>query len=286
MVVRRAIPKKAVKPLIEHCNRFGEKTGRSGAALFVCYMAWMKKYADYVFSDPWPPKLVHDGKSGLPSEVVKFILGGSSFEEEVERFTVVFLKRNLSLEGFDAECFESQFDFYGRMFCDGCCVPGAMYLRWYVQKLEETNREIEESARANPHDDCNRRLWEFRSSPEERRSGKMADVKLEFFEKEGVSLGKTCEVRNKYLCPYGAGSRRLIRKGGVVELLWSFIEYYDDHWNRKKNSFVPRGEDKWFHFDEVGFLDVTSREDILKAMDDGRMRKIWAEFDEYQNCKK
>ena len=71
-----------------------------------------------------------------------------------------------------------------------------------------------------------------------------------------------------------------------MELLWRLIEYYDDHWNRKKSSFVPPGGEKWFHFDEEGILDVTSREDILKAVMDGRIGKISDESVEYEKREK
>ena len=116
-MVRRAIPKKAVKALIEHCNRFGEKTGRSGAEVFGNYLKWMKKHADYFFSSPWPPKRVSKNGGWMTDLEHEFIDGRGSYDEEIERFTIVLLQRNLSLEGFNAEYFEGDFDFYGRMAC-------------------------------------------------------------------------------------------------------------------------------------------------------------------------
>ena len=49
--MRQAIPRKAVKPLIEHCNQWGMKMGRSGAEVFQEYLVWMKRYGDF-FSMP------------------------------------------------------------------------------------------------------------------------------------------------------------------------------------------------------------------------------------------
>jgi hypothetical protein len=110
--VGQGIPKKAVKSLIEHCNRLGEKTGRSGTEVFKDYLEWMKKHGDYFFASHWPPKYVPTG-TWLTKEECRFILCSKNYEEEVERFTVVLLKRNLSLEGLKVEYFEHEFDFYG-----------------------------------------------------------------------------------------------------------------------------------------------------------------------------
>jgi hypothetical protein len=48
--VSHGIPEKAVRALIELCNRLGEKKGCSGAKVFMDYLEWMKKHADLLFS--------------------------------------------------------------------------------------------------------------------------------------------------------------------------------------------------------------------------------------------
>jgi hypothetical protein len=284
-VVRRAIPKKAVKPLIEHCNRFAAKLDRSGAELFRDYLTWMKKYAGYVFADPWPPKLLPKTDFWLSEEEVEFVEAGSTYEEEVERFAVMLLKRSISLESFSAENFESEFDFYGRMFCHGCCVPEAMHLRWYTVRLAETNGEFEEQLRRNPADDFYRGIVESRTSPEAVRSEKIAHVKLMFLEEDAGTEGKACEARNKFLCPYGSGAQELIKLGHNIEFLWRLLEFYDSHWNRNANSCVPPGWEKHYHFDEQGFIDLTSREDILASLEDARIDRVAEEFVDYNREK-
>jgi hypothetical protein len=280
-LVRRAIPKKAVKALIEHCNRFGEKTGRSGAGVFSDYLKWMKKHADYFFSSPWPQKYVPKKGGWLTELECVFIDGSGGYDEEIERFTIVLLKRNLSLEGFNAEYFESEFDFYGRMACRDCGVPEAVRLREYTKKLEETMLEMNEKVSSGLMDDFWARVYEYRKSPECTRSDRMAYVKLEFLEADGGAEGKTCSIRNKYLCPYGAKALELIDLGGVVGFLWRLVEFYDAHWNVSHTRTPPSSEDKWFHWGEAGILDVTRREDILLALEDGRMNKISLEYAGY-----
>ena len=284
-MVRRAIPKTAVKPLIEHCNSFAARTGRSGVELFRDYLTWMKKYAGYVFADPWPPKLLPKKEMWLSNEEVEFMGAGASCEEEVERFTVVLLKRSISKEGFNAEQFESEFDFYGGMFCHGCCVPEAMHLRWYTARLAETNREFEEQLRVNPADEFYRSIVEFRTSPDAIRSGKIAQVKLGFLERDAGTEGRTCDARNKFLCPYGSGSQELIKLGSGVGFLWRLLDFYDSYWNRTATSCVPPGWERWFHFGEQSIVDLTSREDILASLEDGRIDRIAQQFAEYSENK-
>jgi hypothetical protein len=110
---------------------------------------------------------------------------------------------------------------------------------------------------------------------EMRREDKMRLVKLKFFEEDGEANGKGCEVRNKYRCSYGEGSEKLIEDGMLIKALWRVIEWYDHHWNPSVN-FRPSIQDmNWYHYDEPSILDVTSYDDILKAVDDGRLRGSW-----------
>lgn len=276
----QGIPRKAVRALIEHCNRFGEKTGRSGAEVFKDYLEWIKKNADYFFASHWPPKYVLTG-TWLTKEECRFILDSKNYEEEVERFTVVLLKRNLSLDGLKAEYFEREFGFYGRMFCGHCSVPAAMYLREYIAKLEESNAWIEKQRKLEPYDAYWMKLYDNSFSAKAIRSCKMARVQLGFIEVDGAAEGKVCEVHNKYLCPYGVLSWELVKLGNMVRYLWRLVEFYDRHWNGPQCYTPPPREAKWYHMGEPSLLDVTSRDDILKALEDGRMDKIVEEFRRY-----
>lgn len=281
--MRWAIPKKAVKTLVEHCNKVGEKTGRSGAEVLRDYLRWMKKYADYFFSSAWPAKpLPPSCELWLSSEEDRFLDKSRRYKEEVERFTVVLLKRNLSLEGFGAEHFDSEFDFYGRLLCYGCAVPDAMHLREFLKKLEESNAEIAEKRKLEPNDPFWAQLYDYRFSAESLRMEKMKRAELGFLEVEGGAEGKVCAPHNKCLCPYGAKSWELIKLGEMVKSLWDLVEFYDSHWNGSRSFTPSRSDTEWYHFGEVGFLNVTSREDILNALEDGRMEKVADEFKRYR----
>ena len=283
--MRRAIPKKAVKPLIEHCNKIGGKTGRSGAQVFADYLRLMKKYADYFFGDAWPPKkLAVSSGLWLYDDESEFLGESRSFREEVERFTVLLLKRNLSLEGFSGEQFNSDFDFYGKMLCYGCGVPDALHLREYLLKLDESNAEIAEKHRLEPNDAFNEQIYNYRFAPDVVREAKMSRVELEFLDAYGGTEGKTCSVRNKCLCPYGAKSGALIKLGECVKSVWRLVEYYHQNWHSSRRYTPSPSDAKWIHFGEEDFLDVTSREDILRALEDGRIERIADEFKKYKEA--
>lgn len=272
--MRQAIPRKAVKPLIEHCNKVGAGTGRSGAQVIAGYLKLMKKHAGYFFSDPWPAKPMNNWGLWLQDDEDDFLSEHRGYRDEIERFVVILLKRNLCLEGFSGERFDSEFSFYGRMLCLGCGVPEAMRLRKYLRDLEKSNAEVAEKYKANPDDYIYSRLYKFRFSPGSVRDMKMKRVELEFLELYGGTEGKTCEARNKCLCPYGAKSSELIKLGDRVETLWDIVEYYHSHWHPSDGFRLGDSDVQWYHFSEEDFLDVTSREDILKAVEDGRIEKI------------
>jgi len=39
---------------------------------------------------------------------------------------------------------------------------------------------------------------------------------------------------------------------------------------------------KWYHYGEPSIIDVTSYEDVLKAIEDGRLKKIIEERERYE----
>lgn len=279
VVMVSKIPKSAVKPLMEHCERLSGETGRSAADIFREYLELMKKYADFFFSGPWPEKL--DKQADLSDEDVKFIEGGGSHEERCERFTLVCLRRNMSVEGFDSEGFLEDFKFYGGMECWDCPVWEVTELRKEVELYEKRRRETEDAVKGENPSWVVERMYEDLNLPDVVREDRMRLVKLRFFEEDGGARGKSCEVKNKYKCPYGEESEQLIEDGRLVRALWRLIEWYDDHWNPSHTFRPAESEMKWYHYDESSIIDVTSYEGILKAIDDGRIEKI---KEEYERC--
>jgi hypothetical protein len=124
---RRSIPKAALKPLFEHCQRLEGETGRPAVEILREYLELTKKYEAYFFSKPWPETFGEE--YGLSHEDLQFIYGALTFDERRGRFTLVCLRRNLSLEGFDSQSFLDSFRSYGELRCADCAVHEAKPLR-------------------------------------------------------------------------------------------------------------------------------------------------------------
>lgn len=264
-VLEQKIPKNAVEPLIEHCNKLGEDAGISGADVFKKYLEWMKKHADYFFSEPWPEKRV--SRFGFSDGEWDFVESGEDFEEKAERFTIACLRRNISMEGFDVEGFREGFKFYGGIKCWCCSIDKAAGLREQAGLIEKRRREMEQAK------------WE--ESSEVVKEHKMLLVELRLYEELGGAGGRSCRVKIKYACPYGEESEQLIEKGGPVETLWKHIEWYDCHWNPSHTYRPSDQEVKWYHCGEPSIIDVTSYDDVLKAREDGRLERIIQEHERY-----
>jgi len=274
------IPKVAVKPLLEHCQKLSEETGGSPAEIFKKFLELMKKYAEYFFGERWREKL--DRQFDFSDVDVDFIEGSESYSEECDRFTLVCLRRNISLEGFDSEGFDEDFKFHGNMECWNCVVPDAVWLREKIAQIAQAKKEFEEEAKQEKPSLFAIDMCQHYKRPDVVRSDKMMIVKLKFYEEKGSAEGKTCDVRNMYRCPYGEESGQLIADGKVVKTLWKLIEWYDHYWNPRRGLLPGASDLKWYHYDEPSIIDVTSYDDILKAIDDGRLKRIMEERERYE----
>lgn len=277
--IGRKIPKSAVKPLAEYCKNVSEETGRPAAEVFREFLELMKKHADYFFGEPWPEKV--DKPVWFSDEDVGFIDGSESYEDSCERFRLVCLRRNMSMEGFDSEGFTWDFEFYGRLGCADCAVLEATGARKKVKRVEEHRREIEGEMRQEEPSWMTKRMSEYLESPDVVKSDGMLHVKLRLYEEMGGAEKKSCEVRNRYRCPYGEKSVKFIKDGGLLKDLWHYVEWYDHYWNPSRGLSLSAQDMKWYHYDEPSILDVTSYEDILEAVKDGRMEKIMREYKKY-----
>jgi len=72
-----------------------------------------------------------------------------------------------------------------------------------------------------------------------------------------------------------------LQDGYDANRLWEHIEWYDRHWNLDTSYTPPASEMKWYHFNEPRIIDVTDYDDILKAIDDGRLDKVIDEHTRY-----
>ena len=277
---KRRLPKNAVKPLIEYCEKKAEETGGSASEMFKHYLELMKKYEDYFFGKPWPEMLdyqfVRRGQ-----EELDFIEAGGSYAEKCERFAVVCLRDAISLEGFDSECFEEHAGCLGDVPCWDCVVPAATSLRKEIAEDEQRKRENEEGMKSAEPSWITKKMHEYYKRPDVVRSDKMRLVKLRFYEDVGSAEGKSCEVRDKYRCPYKEESEQLIKDGWLAEAIWTHIKWYDNHWNPQTTWRPALIYMKWYHFGEPGIIDVASYDDVIKAIGDGRLERIMEEHKKY-----
>jgi hypothetical protein len=109
----------------------------------------------------------------------------------------------------------------------------------------------------------------------------MRDVKWRVFNELGEANNRTCKVVNYFRCPYGEERRDLLDNGRLAYEIWDHIDWYDRHWNPDPTSTPAASEMKWYHCRELQITDVTSFDDIIKAMDDGRFDRIVEEHEKY-----
>jgi hypothetical protein len=260
---------------MEYCEKLASESNDSAAEIFRRHLELMKKYGDFFFSDLWPQK--PDDRLGLSEEQAEFIDAGKDYAEKGERFTVVCLRRSSSLEGFDPERFTGQFKELGEQACRNCLVPEAMRLREQIAANEQRKKENEEGMKSGKPSWMTKQMHEYDNRPDVVRSDKMRLVELRFYDEVGFAEGKKCEVKHKYRCPYGEESERLVEEGSGVRNIWRLIEWYDSYWNRTHTVSPAACDMKWYHYDEPSIIDVTSYEDILKAVEDDRLLRILEE---------
>jgi hypothetical protein len=96
----------------------------------------------------------------------------------------------------------------------------------------------------------------------------------------GEANDRTCNVVNYFKCPYGEERRKLIDNGSLASETWQHIEWYDEHWHKNSRSAL-NADLKWYHYGEPEIINITSLDDIEKAMEDGRFDKIIEEHERY-----
>jgi hypothetical protein len=276
---RRKLPRSAVKPLIDYCKKTVGEADGAAEALFGRYLELMRKYADFFFARPWPETL-EECTLLTVEEDLDFAEAGDSYAQKCERATVARLRHAINLQGFDAECFERN-DMPGSVPCWNCVVPDAMLLRKEIAENEQRLAKNEDDMKSTVPSWMTKRMHEFYGRPDVVRSDTMRLANLKLCEDIGGALGKSCEVKNKYRCPYGEASEQLIEDGELAKFVWHEIRWYDSHWNPCHTYIPVQVEMKWYHFNEPSIIDVTSYDDIIKALDDGRLERIIAEHEKY-----
>lgn len=163
---------------------------------------------------------------------------------------------------------ELQDPLYGSEICWNCA----------IHQAQHTKKEI----------DSNTKYWakekgkvskEIRLGVE--RNEALRDVEWRVYNELGEANNRTCKVVNYFKCPYGKERRDLIENGSLASEIWENIKWYDQHWNKDDTFKAPESEVKWYHYGEPEIINVTSLDDVVKALEDGRYEKIEEEHERY-----
>ena len=159
---------------------------------------------------------------------------------------------------------------YGRHRCWDCAIHLAQYAKKEIDRHDKYWRENGgEAAREEWYHEVNKaREIDFR------RQDAMRVVEWRIYNELAEAKNRTCEVINYFRCPYPDDREELQHNGVYAVLLWREIKWYDYHWNSHSSYMPPASEMKWYHFNEPPIIDVTNYDDIVQAIDDGRLDRI------------
>jgi hypothetical protein len=166
---------------------------------------------------------------------------------------------------------------FGQALCSNCAINLAQKAKEDMARCGWDHRGGEE-AKEKFYKTCEpSRAVEFR------REDAMRKTKLRLYNETAKANNRTCDIINYFKCPYGEERDQLTKNGEAAEKLRKLVEWYDKHWNPCRSTIIPpEDEKKWYHKTETGIIDVTNLEDILKAVEDGRIEKISEEQERFK----
>jgi len=166
---------------------------------------------------------------------------------------------------------------FGRHRCYRCAINQAQEGKKEIDRRRTSWQEQGgEEAKQQFYEKCSEPL-----ASEFQRHDAMRDAEWRFFNEAAGAENRTCDAVNYFKCPYGDEWRTLIKDGYTAHEVLEHIEWYDRHCNGSTSWSPTPSERKWYHFGEPAIIDVQSLEDMLKAMEDGRLQKIIQEHERY-----
>jgi hypothetical protein len=166
---------------------------------------------------------------------------------------------------------------YARMICWSCV----------IHRAQDAKKELDRHTRywqENGGETAKERWYQEAGEPYTssfRKHDAMRQVEWRIYNELAEANNRTCEILNYFHCPYGDAWRQLLEDGHDANRLWEHIEWYDNHWNRSTSYTPAASEMKWYHYNEPPIIDVTDYDDILRAIDDGRLDTIITEHLRY-----
>lgn len=168
---------------------------------------------------------------------------------------------------------------YGRSQCWSCAIHQTQEVKKQIDREEKYWRERGGDKARDQH---YRDLGEpYRTAFQKQDAVRHAEWRV--FNELAGAQNRRCDVKNYFHCPYGEAWRQLQQDGHDARRLWEHIKWYDRHWNRDHTRTPPASDLRRFHFNERSIIDVTSYEDITRAITDGRLDKI---IEEHERCMK
>jgi len=171
---------------------------------------------------------------------------------------------------------------YGKTICWSCVIHQAEYAK---KELDRHDRYWQENG-----GEAAKERWYKEAgepyTPSFRKEDAMQQVEWRIYNELAEANNRTCETGNYFHCPHGDAWHQLLQDGCDAHRLWEHIYWYDIywydiHWN-PSTSYTPAASDmKWYHYDEPPIIDVTDYDDIIRAIDDGRLDRIIDEHTRY-----
>jgi len=166
---------------------------------------------------------------------------------------------------------------HGKMICWGCVIHRAQDAK---KEIDRHDRYWQEHGGEAAKEGWYQEAGEPYTSSF-RKHDAMRQVEWRIYNELAEANNRTCEALNYFRCPYGDARDQLLQDGDDAQQLWQHIYWYDIHWNRNHTFTPAAGEREWYHYDEPPIIDVTSYDDIIRAIDDGRLDRIIDEHTRY-----
>jgi len=166
---------------------------------------------------------------------------------------------------------------YGRMICWSCAIHQAQRAKKEIDRDKQYWQE-------NGGEEAREKWYEKVGEPNRtsfRKDDATRQVEWRIYNELAEANNRTCETINYFQCPYGDARHQLLQDGSDADWLWQHIKWYDRHWNRNHTCIPAANELKWYHYNEPPIIDVTNYDDIVHAIDDGRLDKIVHEHKRY-----
>ena len=167
----------------------------------------------------------------------------------------------------------------GRWRCFDCVLRRASELRLDVERrrrLRDEDKEFYEGL-----------------SPGERqefdRQNRLKVTEYRLYNDLGEAHDRVCPLDEDkmdfFRCPFGEEAEKLVQDGRLIESLWRHLDWYNHHHWRSSIFEPARDKMKWYHYDETPIVDPADYDDVLRAIDDGRIIKVVEEHEAYMKEK-